>query len=226
MKKLLVLVLFLGVVSIASAQFRSVNRLAFETSAGFSMSHTDIAPSGINAGLQFGAVYSLLRSMGIAFHVNYSSLGSRQDAYGRSFKSTVVGFQADYHINIPQLLTDYPQSFPVSPYFRLGVGYDISSPTEVIIPSQYRNVYAYPPAEPLSRSYRSLTIPTAFGAYFRLNQYADINFKFNYVYADSDMLDGHEPSVIANKYNDSYTMILIGARIKSWDRRRPHVTGR
>lgn len=209
------------------AQFRAVNRLSFEGNIGFTLSHTDVTPSTIGVGMQIGATYSLLRSMGLSFSVNYASLGSRLDQYNRMFKSTVTGFQVDYHINIPQLLSDYPQSFPVSPYFRIGAGYDISQPLQVEFGSQrVERLNPYPKSQILSQSFRTITVPTSVGAYFRLNQYADINFKLNYIYADSDLIDGHEPAVIGNKYNDSYSMILIGIRMKSWDRRRPHVTGR
>lgn len=202
-----------------------MNRLSFESNVGFAISHTDVAPSAIGVGLQLGGVYSFLRTMGISASVNYSSLASREDIYGRSFETTVFGFQVDYHVNIPQLLTDYPQSFPISPYARVGVGYDFSMPSEVSF-GQASGAYSYSAAVAESSTYSALTIPTTVGAYFRLNQYADINLKLNYVYTDSDLIDGHLPDVVGNRYNDSYTMILVGVRMKSWDRRKPHITGR
>ena len=169
-------------------------------------------------------------SLGLAAIAGVSAvlMSSRADKYGRSFASTVFGFQMDYHINIPQLLTDYPQTFPVSPYFRVSVGYDIVMPSEV----SYGNftgrtdVYPIPESEVVSSTYSALTVPTVFGAYFRLNQYADINLKMNYVYSNTDMVDGHDATAVGNRYKDSYSMIMIGVRMKSWDRRRPHITGR
>ncbi|MGB0429200.1 MAG: hypothetical protein ACPGLV_01915 [Bacteroidia bacterium] len=209
---------------LVSAQFRAVNRLSFESNVGFSLVHGDIAPSGVNVSMQLGAGYALLRSMSICGSVNYASL-SASDRYERNFAGTIVGFQFDYEINIPQLLTDYPMSFPVSPYVRFGAGYDIARITSL----SYGNVggvYPDPVGEVTSQSHGSLTVPTTIGAYFRLNSYADINLKINYVYADSDMMDGHNPLVVGNQYKDSYSMIMVGVRMKSWDRRRPHITGR
>ena len=163
----------------------------------------------------------------MVFYVNYASLASRTDAYDRGFESDVIGFQLDYHINIPQLLTDYPQTFPVSPYFRVSVGYDIAQPTFVDYGvADNRTTYPIPANVVESSTYTALTIPTVVGAYFRLNQYADLNLKLNYVYANEDMIDGHDPAVLGNRYKDSYSMIMIGVRMKSWDRRRPHITGR
>ncbi|MCB0736499.1 MAG: hypothetical protein KDC92_03230 [Bacteroidetes bacterium] len=225
MRKLIILSAILMMGSTAFGQFRSVNRLAFESNVGFSIAHGDIAPSRIGAALQVGGVYSLLRSMGIGFYVNYASLASRTDTYRRSFESNVIGFQMDYHINIPQLLTDYPQTFPVSPYFRVSVGYDIAQPIDVNF-GGYDDIYPETEAVVESSTYTALTIPTVVGAYFRLNQYADLNLKLNYVYANTDMIDGHDPGVLGNRYKDSYSMIMIGVRMKSWDRRRPHITGR
>lgn len=225
MRKIVIIVALVVTAQLSYGQFRAVNRLSFESNIGFALTHGDVAPSTVGVGLQLGTVYSLLRSMGVGFSVNYSSLGSRTDQYNRSFKTTVFGFQMDYHINIPQLLTDYPQSFPVSPYFRIGVGYDFSLPTEVNF-GDVSGAYDYTAASAESSTFTALTVPTVIGAFFRLNQYADINLKFNYVYADSDMMDGHSPPVIGNKYNDSYSMILVGVRMKSWDRRKPHITGR
>lgn len=209
---------------LVSAQFRAVNRLSFETNVGFSMVHGDIAPSAVNVSMQLGAGYALLRSMSVCGSVNYASLGAA-DRYERNFTGSVVGFQIDYEINIPQLLTDYPQSFPVSPYIRFGAGYDIASITSLSYGTAER-VYDRPVGQVLAQSWQSLTVPTTIGAYFRLNSYADINLKINYVYADSDMVDGHLPLVVGNQYNDSYSMIMVGVRMKSWDRRRPHITGR
>lgn len=224
MKKAVFVTVLVSFAFWSTAQFRSVNRLSFETNVGFSMVHGDIAPSAVNVSMQLGAGYALLRSMSICGSVNYASLGA-SDRYERSFMGTVVGFQVDYEINIPQLLTDYPQSFPVSPYIRFGAGYDIAS-IGAISYGTASGKYDKSTGEVMAQSWQSLTIPTTIGAYFRLNSYADINLKINYVYADSDMVDGHVPLVIGNQYNDSYSMIMVGVRMKSWDRRKPHITGR
>jgi hypothetical protein len=224
MKKAVFVMVLMSATIVASAQFRAVNRLSFETNVGFSMVHGDIAPSAVNVSMQLGAGYALLRSMSICGSVNYASL-SASDRYERSFTGTVVGFQVDYEINIPQLLTDYPQSFPVSPYIRFGAGYDIASITSLSY-GGVGGIYDREPGQVMAQSWQSLTVPTTIGAYFRLNSYADINLKINYVYADSDMVDGHLPLVVGNQYNDSYSMIMVGVRMKSWDRRRPHITGR
>lgn len=214
----------ISVAFVSQAQFRAVNRVAFETNMGFSVMHGDISPSAINVSMQLGASYALIRSMGICASLNYASLSSRVDKFDRSFSGSVIGFQVDYDINIPQLLTDYPQSFPVSPYVRIGAGYDIAQVTAVDFGGN-DDLYALNANQVLNQSWRSITVPTTIGAYFRLNQYADLNLKINYVYSDSDMVDGHEPSIIGNKYNDSYSMIMVGVRMKSWDRRKPHITG-
>ncbi|MFY0675217.1 MAG: hypothetical protein JXQ87_17610 [Bacteroidia bacterium] len=224
MKKAVFLMVLMSASILASAQFRAVNRLSFETNVGFSLVHGDIAPSSVNVAMQLGAGYALLRSMSICGSVNYASLAA-SDRYERSFTGTVVGFQVDYEINIPQLLTDYPQSFPVSPYIRFGAGYDIASITNVSY-GTVGEIYDEEPGAIMAQSWQTLTVPTTIGAYFRLNSYADINLKINYVYADSDRVDGHVPRVVGNQYNDSYSMIMVGVRMKSWDRRRPHITGR
>jgi len=224
MRKAVLLMVLMSVAYLSNAQFRAVNRLSFETNMGFSLVHGDIAPSKINVSMQLGAGYALLRSMSVCGSVNYASLGA-SDKYGRSFAGTIVGFQFDYEINIPQLLTDFPQSFPVSPYIRFGAGYDIASINSLSY-GTVPGVYGTSPNAIMAQSWKSLTIPTTIGAYFRLNSYADINVKINYVYADSDEIDGHVPLTIGNQYNDSYSMIMVGVRMKSWDRRKPHITGR
>ena len=227
MKRAVLLMVLIASLGSAHAQFRSVNRLAFETNMGLSLVHGDVSPSSINVAMQLGASYSLIRSMAVCASLNYASLSSQQDRYERSFIGTVVGFQIDYDINIPQLLTDYPQRFPVSPYVRIGAGYDIAQIRDVSygLVIDDRSTYPVTQEEVLSQSWRSITVPTTIGAYFRLNSYADINLKLNYVYADSDMVDGHRPAIVGNKYNDSYSMIMVGVRMKSWDRRRPHISG-
>lgn len=217
---------FLSVAVLSNAQFRAVNRLSFETNMGFSLIHGDLAPSAINVSMQLGAGYSFLRSMGICGAVNYASLSCTGDQYGRSFSGSVVGFQFDYEINIPQLLTDYPQTFPISPYIRFGAGYNIAQISSLNFNGIGAPIYPLTEQQVMAQSYKSLTIPTTIGAYFRLNSYADINLKINYVYCDSDMIDGNQPVIIGNQYNDSYTMLMVGVRIKSWDRRKPHITGR
>ncbi|MBI3141317.1 MAG: hypothetical protein HYZ16_00670 [Bacteroidetes bacterium] len=224
-KAVFVMVLCVTVLS-ANAQFRAVNRLSFETNMGFSLVHGDVAPSAINVGMQLGTAFAFLRSMSLCGAVNYATLSSTGDKYGRSFSGSVVGFQVDYEINIPQLLTDYPQTFPVSPYIRFGAGYDIAQINSLNFAGIGAPIYPESPTAIMAQSYKSLTIPTTIGAFFRLNSYADINLKINYVYVDSDMVDGHQPVIIGNQYNDSYSMILVGVRMKSWDRRKPHITGR
>ncbi len=224
MKRAVIVMVLLASTLFVSAQFRAVNRLSFETNVGFSLVHGDIAPSAVNVSMQLGAGYALLRSMSVCGSVNYASL-SASDRYERSFTGTVVGFQFDYEINIPQLLTDYPMSFPVSPYIRFGAGYDIANITSLSY-GTVPGIYNRTTGEVMAQSWTSLTVPTTIGAYFRLNSYADVNLKINYVYSDSDEVDGHVPLVVGNQYNDSYTMIMVGVRMKSWDRRRPHITGR
>ena len=227
MKKALFIPILVMVALVSQAQFRAVNRVSFESNVGFSLMHGDIAPSSINVCLQLGVNYALLRSMSICGAVNYLSFSSTGDEYGRSSAGSIIGFQFDYEINIPQLLTDYPQTFPVSPYIKFGAGYNIAQVTELSY-GDIAGTAIYPesPNKITSQSHGSLMIPTTIGAYFRLNSYADINLKINYVYADSDEIDGHVPIVVGNQYSDSYSMIMVGIRMKSWDRRRPHITGR